>query len=97
MSPSRRVCQQYTSKSESSHLTKPKNKKQVSYKESESEGEDDDDVIFRSSRKNSARGRAAKRRKTSPDSEEEFEDAGDAGGDSDDGMEPIFPGLFAHY
>lgn len=54
-------------------------KKQVSYKESDSEGEDDDEVIFRPSRKGNANGRAAKRRKTSPESEDEFQEAGDAG------------------
>lgn len=59
-------------------------KKPVSYKETDSEGEDDDDVIFRPSRKSNANGRAAKRRKTSPDSEDEFQEAGDAGY-SDDG------------
>lgn len=61
-------------------------KKQVSYKESDSEGEDDDDVIFRPCRKNGARGRAAKRRKTSPDSGDEFQQNGDDGGYSEDGM-----------
>ncbi|KAJ5156683.1 hypothetical protein N7492_009486 [Penicillium capsulatum] len=64
-----------------------RSKKQVSYKESDSEGEDDDDVIFRPSRKDSVRGRAAKRRKTSPDSEDEFQDAENGGGDSDDEMD----------
>lgn len=54
-------------------------KKQVSYKESDSEGEDDDEVIFRPSRKGNANARAAKRRKTSPESEDEFQDAGEAG------------------
>lgn len=82
---------QYTFKSETTHLTGPKNKKQVTYKESDSEGEDDEDVIFRPSRKNSVRGRAAKRRKTSPESEDEFQDAGDGGGDSDDGKLPTIP------
>ncbi|OQE22362.1 hypothetical protein PENSTE_c010G07336 [Penicillium steckii] len=62
-------------------------KKQVSYKESDSEGEDDDDVIFRPSRKNGAGGRAAKRRKTSPESEDEFEAPAGDGGYSDDEMD----------
>lgn len=62
-------------------------KKKVSYKESDSEGEDEDDVIFRPNRNNSVRGRANKRRKTSPDdSEDEFQAAPDDGGESDDGM-----------
>ncbi|KAJ5175225.1 DNA mismatch repair protein msh6 [Penicillium canariense] len=52
-------------------------KKQVSYKESDSEGEDDDDAIFRPTRKNNANGRATKRRKTSPESEDEFQGAED--------------------
>ncbi|PWY86004.1 DNA mismatch repair protein Msh6 [Aspergillus heteromorphus CBS 117.55] len=46
-------------------------KKQVSYAESDSEGEDDDEEIFRPGRN----GRN-KRRKMSPDSEEEFKDGG---------------------
>ncbi|OQD73646.1 hypothetical protein PENDEC_c014G00140 [Penicillium decumbens] len=63
-------------------------KKKVSYKESDSEGEDDDDVIFRPNRQSSVRGRANKRRKTSPDeSEDEFQAAPDEGGDSDDEMD----------
>ncbi|KAJ5579892.1 DNA mismatch repair protein msh6 [Penicillium hispanicum] len=62
-------------------------KKQVSYKESDSEGEDDDDVIFRPSRKNSTRGRAAKRQKTSVDSDDEFQEAAEDAGYSDDEME----------
>lgn len=58
-------------------------KKKVSYAESGSEGEDDDDVIFRPGRQNN---RASKRRKTSPESEDEF-DQGDAdAGYSDDGQ-----------
>ncbi|EPS30639.1 hypothetical protein PDE_05591 [Penicillium oxalicum 114-2] len=61
-------------------------KKQISYKESDSEGEDDDEVIFRPSRKASTNGRAAKRRKTVEDSDDEFEGA-DAIGYSDDEME----------
>ncbi|PYH93555.1 DNA mismatch repair protein Msh6 [Aspergillus ellipticus CBS 707.79] len=48
-------------------------KKQVSYAESDSEGEDDDEKIFRPGR--NARN---KRRKMSPDSEDEFKDGGDA-------------------
>jgi len=46
-------------------------------------------VIFRPSRKNGAGGRAAKRRKTSPESEDEFEAAADDGGYSDDGKDPV--------
>ncbi|KAJ5096043.1 hypothetical protein NUU61_005399 [Penicillium alfredii] len=64
-----------------------RSKKQVSYKESDSEGEDDDEVIFRPKRNNSVRGRAAKRRKTSPASEDEFQEAADDGGYSDDEMD----------
>lgn len=60
-------------------------KKQVNYKVSDSEGEDDDDVIFRPGRKNTASGRAAKRRKTSPDSDDDFQDGAADGGYSDDG------------
>ncbi|KAI9930999.1 hypothetical protein ASPWEDRAFT_34472 [Aspergillus wentii DTO 134E9] len=56
-------------------------KKQVSYAESNSEGEDDDEQIFRPSRWN---GRANKRRKPSPESDDEFDAAGgDDGGYSD--------------
>ncbi|KAF7715747.1 DNA mismatch repair protein msh6 [Penicillium ucsense] len=61
-------------------------KKQVSYKESDSEGEDDDDVIFQPSRKASTNGRAAKRRKTVEESDDEFEGA-EAIGYSDDEMD----------
>jgi DNA mismatch repair protein MSH6 len=88
MSPSRRVCQLHKSLSHRyMKLTFVQaKKKQVSYKESDSEGEDDDDVIFRPSRKSNANGRAAKRRKTSPDSEDEFQEAGEAGY-SDDGKQ----------
>lgn len=58
-------------------------KKQVSYKESDSEGEEDDEVIFRPNRKN---GRASKRQKTVVESdEEEFKEAADDAGYSDDG------------
>lgn len=54
----------------------------MNYLESDSEGEDDDEKIFGPTRRN----RATKRRKTSPDSEDEFQaDDGD-GQDSDDGM-----------
>ncbi|KAJ5892720.1 DNA mismatch repair protein msh6 [Penicillium tannophilum] len=60
-------------------------KKQVSYKESDSEGEEDDEVIFRPSRKN---GRASKRQKTVVESdEEEFQEAADDAGYSDDDMD----------
>ncbi|KAJ5622287.1 DNA mismatch repair protein msh6 [Penicillium herquei] len=60
-------------------------KKQVSYKESDSEGEDDEDVIFRPSRQN---GRATKRQKTAgDDSEEEFQAAAEEAGYSDDEMD----------
>ncbi|KAJ5675578.1 DNA mismatch repair protein msh6 [Penicillium macrosclerotiorum] len=62
-------------------------KKKVSYKESDSEGEEDDEVIFRPSRKNNASGRATKRRKTSPDSEDEFQHAEEDIGYSDDEMD----------
>ncbi|KAJ6084197.1 DNA mismatch repair protein msh6 [Penicillium sp. IBT 16267x] len=59
--------------------------KQVSYKESDSEGEDDDEVIFRPNRKN---GRASKRQKTVVESdEEEFQEAADDAGYSDDEMD----------
>ncbi|KAJ5631470.1 DNA mismatch repair protein msh6 [Penicillium longicatenatum] len=60
-------------------------KKQVSYKESDSEGEEDDEVIFRPSRKN---GRASKRQKTVVESdEEEFQEPADDAGYSDDEMD----------
>lgn len=98
MSPSRRVCQ-----SPSNYLQRPHTydssqakKKQVSYKESDSEGEEDDEVIFRPSRKN---GRASKRQKTVVESdEEEFQEAADDAGYSDDGtfcLEPISAGTIA--
>ncbi|CAL5873702.1 uncharacterized protein PFLUO_LOCUS7984 [Penicillium psychrofluorescens] len=64
-----------------------RNKKQVSYKESDSEGEDNDEVIFRPNRNNSVRGRASKRRKTSPDSEDEFQEGAEEAGYSDDEMD----------
>ncbi|KAL4782474.1 muts domain V-domain-containing protein [Aspergillus varians] len=44
--------------------------KKVSYVESDSEGEDDDEEIFRPTRKNN---RASKRRKVSPESDDEFD------------------------
>lgn len=56
-------------------------KKQVSYAESDSEGEDDDEEIFRPNRRN----RANKRRKTSPASDDDFQQDGDDAGHSDDG------------
>ncbi|KAJ5764532.1 DNA mismatch repair protein msh6 [Penicillium manginii] len=62
-------------------------KKQVSYKESDSEGEDDDEAIFRPSRRNGAGGRAAKRQKTVVESEDEFEAGAEDGGYSDDEMD----------
>ncbi|KAJ5225244.1 DNA mismatch repair protein msh6 [Penicillium chermesinum] len=63
-----------------------RNKKQVSYKESDSEGEEDDDVIFRSGRNTS--GRASKRQKTVVESDEDDfqEDEADVGY-SDDEMD----------
>lgn len=60
-----------------------KAKKQVNYAESDSEGEDDDEEIFRPSRKNNAHSRTAKRRKMSPESDDDFKQ--DAGNYSDDG------------
>lgn len=54
-------------------------KKQVNYVESDSEGEDDDEKIFRPSRNS-----RNKRRKMSPESDDEFNDGGDVGY-SDDG------------
>lgn len=56
-------------------------KKQVSYAESDSEGEDDDEQIFGPTRRN----RAKKRRKTSPESDDDFQQDGDDAGHSDDG------------
>lgn len=82
MTPSRRVCKPYMIPNHQSLCLFSFNqakKKQVSYKESDSEGEDDDEVIFRPSRKGNANGRAAKRRKTSPESEDEFQEAAEAG------------------
>lgn len=63
-----------------------KAKKQVNYMESGSEGEDDDDEIFRPSRKNGTRSRIAKRRKTSPESDGDFEQDAGGGEYSDDGQ-----------
>lgn len=74
------------SRSMNTHAFLPQNKKQVSYKESDSEGEDNDEVIFRPNRNNSVRGRASKRRKTSPDSEDEFQEGAEEAGYSDDGI-----------
>jgi hypothetical protein len=74
------------SRSISTHAFLPQNKKQVSYKESDSEGEDNEEVIFRPNRNNSVRGRASKRRKTSPDSDDEFQGDAEEGGESDDGI-----------
>lgn len=54
--------------------------------ESGSEGEDDDEQIFRPGRKNNPRNRANKRRKPSPESGDEFENAQGDGGYSDDGQ-----------
>ncbi|OJJ44601.1 hypothetical protein ASPZODRAFT_71397 [Penicilliopsis zonata CBS 506.65] len=62
-------------------------KKQVNYIESDSEGEDDDEQIFRPGRKNAARGQANKRVKLSADSDEEFEQKDGDAGYSDDEME----------
>ncbi|KAF7597240.1 DNA mismatch repair protein msh6 [Aspergillus hancockii] len=59
-------------------------KKQVNYLESDSEGEDDDEEIFRPSRKNN---KASKRRKVSPESDDEFEQGGVDVGYSDDEMD----------
>lgn len=59
-------------------------KKAVKYVESDSEGEDDDEAIFRPTRKAGVSGKTAKRRKTSPESEDDFKEDGDAGY-SDDG------------
>ncbi|KAJ5949148.1 DNA mismatch repair protein msh6 [Penicillium verhagenii] len=59
-------------------------KKPVSYKESDSEGEEDDDVIFRPSKQN---GRASKRQRTVVESDDEdFEEAAGDVGYSDDEM-----------
>ncbi|KAJ5362570.1 hypothetical protein N7541_003414 [Penicillium brevicompactum] len=62
-------------------------KKKVSYKESDSEGEDDDEVIFRPNRKDRVTGRATKRRRTEPESEDEFKDAEDDVALSEDEMD----------
>ncbi|KAL4804292.1 muts domain V-domain-containing protein [Aspergillus unguis] len=58
--------------------------KKVNYVESDSEGVDDDDEIFRPSRKNS---RPSKRRKVSPESDDDFEQDAQDAGDSDDDMD----------
>ncbi|KAL4885576.1 muts domain V-domain-containing protein [Aspergillus karnatakaensis] len=58
--------------------------KKVNYVESDSEGVDDDDEIFRPSRKNN---RASKRRKLSPESDDEFEQDAQGAGYSDDEMD----------
>ncbi|KAL3473438.1 muts domain V-domain-containing protein [Aspergillus californicus] len=55
--------------------------KNVNYIESDSEGADDDEEIFRPTRKNN---RASKRRKVSPDSEDDFEQDAHAADFSDD-------------
>ncbi|KAF5863649.1 DNA mismatch repair protein msh6 [Aspergillus alliaceus] len=60
-----------------------RSKKQVNYFESNSEGEDDDEKIFRPSRKN----KAPKRRKVSPESDDEFEQDGDDVGYSNEEMD----------
>ncbi len=57
--------------------------KKVNYVESDSEGDDDDDEIFRPARKNN---RALKRRKVSPESDDDFEQDAQNGGESDDGQ-----------
>ena len=54
----------------------------MNYVESDSEGEDDADKIFRPAGRN---GRANKRRRLSPESDDEFEGAEDLDGGSDDG------------
>ncbi|PLN82957.1 DNA mismatch repair protein Msh6 [Aspergillus taichungensis] len=59
-------------------------KKQVNYAESDSEGEGDTDKIFRPTGRN---GRANKRRRLSPESDDEFEGAEDLDGGSDDEMD----------
>ncbi|KAL4796807.1 muts domain V-domain-containing protein [Aspergillus venezuelensis] len=58
--------------------------KKVSYVESDSEGEDEDDKIFQPGRKNS---RISKRRKLSPDSEDEFQEDAQNAESSDDEMD----------
>ncbi|KAJ9247699.1 hypothetical protein DTO207G8_7929 [Paecilomyces variotii] len=59
-------------------------KKAVKYVESDSEGEDDDEAIFRPTRKAGVSGKTAKRRKTSPESEGDFKEDGDAGYSDDE-------------
>ncbi|GMF72340.1 unnamed protein product [Aspergillus oryzae] len=51
--------------------------------QSDSEGEDDDEKIFRPGRKSS---KISKRRKLSPESDDEFEQGGDDAGYSDEGV-----------
>ncbi|KAL6238884.1 hypothetical protein BDW75DRAFT_189521 [Aspergillus navahoensis] len=62
--------------------------KKVNYVESDSEGEDDDDEIFRPARKNS---RASKRRKVSPNSDDEFEEDAHNSGYSDEMDDFVVP------
>ncbi|KAB8265872.1 muts domain V-domain-containing protein [Aspergillus pseudonomiae] len=61
-----------------------RSKKQVNYVESDSEGEDDDEKIFRPGRKSS---QVSKRRKLSPESDDEFEQLEDDAGYSDEDMD----------
>lgn len=53
--------------------------------ESDSEGEDDDDEIFRPVRKASVRGRVNKRQKTTPLSDDDFKELDEDAGYSDEG------------
>jgi DNA mismatch repair protein MSH6 len=57
--------------------------------ESDSEGEDDDEQIFRPGRKNNR----PKRRKVSPESDEEFDQDGGDAGYSDDGKSRVMFGI----
>lgn len=66
-------------------MTSLKAKKQVNYVESASEGEDGDEQISRPGRRNNVRNKA-KRRKPSPESDDDFEQSHDVGGYSDDGQ-----------
>ncbi|KAE8355631.1 muts domain V-domain-containing protein [Aspergillus coremiiformis] len=61
-----------------------RSKKQVNYFESDSEGEDDSEKIFRPSRSTN---KASKRRKVSPESDDEFEQGGDDAGYSNEDMD----------
>ncbi|OJJ89270.1 mismatch repair ATPase MSH6 [Aspergillus glaucus CBS 516.65] len=61
-----------------------RSKKQVNYVESDSEGEDDDDQIFGPNRRNS---RVNKRRKTSPEIDDDFKQDGNDDGHSDEEMD----------